>query len=308
MKSFTMKKILKPTIIILKGFVLGVSMALPGLSGGTMAFIMGIYEKLIEEISKLQRKHLNSLLLCLSFKRKQIKQSLVLFGETWDWAFLIPLILGIVFSIVIFVAFAPVFIEQYSLQFYSIVFGLVLASVFKPFKKMLKTARIFFLLFLSFVTNVVLFAFGANLSLFPGDLFPLIFIPVGFVVSAALIVPGLSGSYLLLIFGLYEKTLLALKQGELLVICCFLIGSITGILSTAKLIQYLIKNYFNETIAIILGLILGSLYAVYPLPKESLEVLLPFGIKEKIFLFYFISSFCAFLVLSLLYEKNSKPK
>lgn len=303
-----MKKTLKPIVTILKGFVLGISMALPGLSGGTMAFILGIYEKLIEEISKAQKQHLNSLLLCLSFKKNQFKKSIVLFGETWDWPFFIPLIFGIVFSVVVFVAFAPIFIEQYSLQFYSIIFGLVLASVIKPFKKIRKTARIFLILFLSFIINVVLFALGTNLSLPAEEFSPFIFLPVGFVISAALIVPGLSGSYLLLIFGLYEKTLLALKQGELFVIFCFLIGAIVGILSTAKVIQHLIKNYFNETIAIILGLILGSLCAVYPLPKESLEEFLSFDIKEQIFLFYSISSFCTFLVFSLLYERNFKTK
>ena len=297
---------LKITVIILKGFALGISMVLPGISGGTMAFILGIYEKLIGEISKAQTKHLKSLFLCLSFRRKQILQNALFLWNTWDWAFLAPLLFGVVFSGVLFVIFAPPVIDQHPLPFYSVIFGLVVASLFKPFKEMKKTAKSLFLLLLSFAANILLFSFGQNLYLFSGELLPLTFLPVGFLISIALIVPGLSGSYILLILGLYEKTLLAFRQGDLFVIGCFLMGLIIGVFSMAKLIQYLIQNYFNETMAIILGLILGSLYAVYPLPKESWEDILSFDIQKKIFLFYCSISFCIFMSCSFLYEMRSK--
>lgn len=297
-----MKKILEFAIMISKGFVLGIAMVLPGLSGGTMAFIMGIYEKLIGEVSKARTKHLRILFSCLSFKKNRIRKSLIFFGETWDWSFLVPLIFGVVFSGVLFVVLASPLIDQYSLQFYSIIFGLVLASVFKPFKTMEKTAKTFFLFFISFAINIFLFAFGENFSLFDGDFVFLVFLPVGFLVSAALMIPGLSGSYLLLVFGLYERTLLALRQGDLLIISCFLIGSMLGIFLTARFIQYLLKNYFNETMALILGLILGSLYTIYPLPKHSVEDILSFDIQKQIFLFYFVSSFLIFMIFDLFYE------
>lgn len=295
---------LNPIVLILKGSILGVSMALPGVSGGTMAFIMGIYEKLIGEVSKMRTRHIKKLFLCLSFKRDQIKQSFLFFWTTWDWAFLIPLGFGVICSGVIFIAFAYPIIEAYSLEFYSLIFGLVLASIFKPFKEMKKTTKTFFLFFISFVINALCFMLGAKFLLFSGEPMAIVFLPVGFIISIALIIPGLSGSYLLLIFGLYEKTLLALKQGELLVICFFLIGLILGVFSIAKLIQWMIQNYFHETMAVILGLILGSLYAVYPLPKESLGDLLLFDAQKKIFLFYFVTSFFVFIILSLFYEKK----
>ena len=305
-KDFIMRKMLKPITLFLKGFVLGISMVLPGLSGGTMAFVMGIYEKLIEEISKTQIKHLKKLFLCLTFKKQQIKESLLFFLTSWDWTFLIPLGFGIVFSGILFIAFAPQLIEQYSLQFYSLVCGLVLASLFKPFKEMKKTAKTFFLFFISFVINFILFAFGENLSLFSGDSVFLIFFPVGFLVSSALIVPGLSGSYLLVLFGLYEKTLLALREGDFLIIIFFLSGAIAGVFSVAKLIQRMIKNHFDESMAVILGLILSSLYAIYPLPKESITDILSFDMQKKIFLLYFISSSFVLISLSFFYEKRTK--
>lgn len=299
----------KITSLILKGFILGISMVLPGISGGTMAFILGIYEKLIGEISKTRIKHLKSLFLCLSLKKSQIQKGMLFLLKTWDWAFLMPLIFGIVFSVVLFVALASPLIEQYHLPFYSIIFGLVLASVFKPFKEMKKTAKTLSLFFLSLVINVVIFSFGKSMFLFSEEFLPVVFLPVGFLVSSTLIIPGISGSYLLVIFGLYEKTLQALRQADLVVIIFFSIGVILGLFSVARGINHLIKRHFNETIAVIVGLILGSLYAVYPLPKNSLKEILSFDTQKQTFFLFFIVSFFAFIILSFFYEKKlSKTK
>lgn len=298
---------LKIIPLILKGFVLGLSMILPGISGGTMAFIMGIYGKLIEEISKFKALHLQSLLSCLKFKRNQTKQTALLFSSTWDWAFLLPLMLGAILAIGLFIALAFPLIEQYRLQFYSLIFGLVLASLFLPFKKMKKTAMSLSLLFLSFVINAWIFALGKNLSLSLEGAGPLIFLPAGLLVSSALIVPGLSGSYLLVLFGLYEKTLLALKNWDFFTVFCFFAGGILGGFSIAKSIHYLLKNHFNETIAVILGLILSSLYIIYPL-SHSARDLLAFDSQTQTFLLYSVASFAGFMALSLFYEKKSNAK
>lgn len=290
---------LKIISLLLKGFVLGFSMMLPGLSGGTIAFVLGIYEKIISEISKFQLKPLKKSFSLFSLNRKKFKQFLLYLWETWDKAFLIPLMTGVFLSIGLFAVFALPFIEQYSLQFYSIVCGLVLASTLKPLKEIKKTRKTIFLLFLSFIVNTWLFAFGESLSLFSGSLAPILFLPVGFLISIALILPGLSGSYLLVILGLYEQSLLSLRQGELSVICFFILGAILGLFSTAKSINYYLKNYFDETLAVLLGLILGSLYAVYPLAKQSLQDILQFDTEKQVFLIYFIISFFVFIGLKL---------
>ena len=173
---------------------------------------------------------------------------------------------------------------------------------------MKKTVKIFFLLIFSFLINSFLFVWGDNLSLFSGEITPFGFLPIGFLVAMALIVPGISGSYLLLVLGLYKETLFALRQGDILVICFFSMGSILGIFLTARLIKYLIKNYFNETIALISGLILSSLYAIYPLPKETLEDVLSFGIQKNIFLFYFVNSFLIFIIFTFFHGVKKKPE
>ena len=303
-----MKKITSLTVLFVKGFVLGLSIVLPGLSGGTMAFILGLYEKLIGEISKAKVQDIKKLISFLSFNKQKAKEALLFFWTKWDWAFLVPLSFGLLCSGILFVALASPFIEKYSLQFYALVCGLVLASLWKPFQAMEKTGKNLFIFFISFVINFVLFVFGENFSLLSGkeDLLFLLFLPVGFLVSSALIIPGLSGSYLLVLLGLYEKTLLALKQGDLLVIVCFFVGTLIGIFSVARLIKKLLKNYFHQSMAVILGLILSSLYAVYPLPKESLEDIFSLERPNKIFLFYFISSFLIFIIFNILYERKRR--
>ena len=301
---------LKITRIILKGFVLGLAIMLPGISGGTIAFIIGIYEKLIEEISKLKVRDIKRFIPLISWNKKQIKKTVLFFKKNWDWNFLIPLVFGVVCSMALFVVFASPIINQYSLPFYSLIFGFVLASVSKPLKDMKKTAKNFLLMGISFVINFVLFAFmQENAFAFSGNLNPLFMLPIGFFISMTLIVPGISGSYLLLIFGLYEKTLLNLRDGNFFIICYFLTGAVLGVIFTARWIRYLIKNYFHETIALILGLILSSLYTIYPLPKESFSELLAFDEQKKTFLIFFISSFLLLMCLDAFYNtKESSLK
>lgn len=298
---------LKIIELILKGFGLGLAIILPGISGGTIAFIMGIYEKLIEEISKLKVRDIKRLTSLIFRNTKQIKKSALILKETWDWGFLIPLFFGVGCSMTLFVVFAAPIIDQYSLPFYSLIFGFVLASVFKPLKDMKKTTKTLSLMGLSFVINFFLFAFmEENALTLTGDLNPLFMLPIGFFISMALIVPGISGSYLLLVLGLYEKTLLNLREGNFLIICYFLIGATLGVIFTARWIRYLIKNHFHETIALILGLILGSLYAIYPLPKESFADLFTFDEQKRIFLVCFVISFLFLIGLDVFYKTKEK--
>ena len=291
-------------LISLKGFALGLSMVLPGISGGTMAFVMGIYEKLIKEISNFKIKHLKTLALCFSFNKKQIKTNFALLKNSWDWPFLIPLMIGAFTALILFVSLAGSFITQYSFEFYSIIFGLILASTLLTLQSAKKSLSFLLLLFSSFFLNFILFAFGSEfiptgseLTSAQKEVSTLIFLPVGFLISMALIVPGISGSYLLLVLGLYEKTLAALKSLDWLVISVFTFGVMLGFLLTAKLIQKMLKKYWNQSLAVIIGLMLGSLYAVYPLEKSSLSDFLVFNKNHALFLFYMLAGCVCFLAL-----------
>ena len=286
----------------LKGFVLGLSMVLPGISGGTMAFVMGIYEKLITEISNFKIKHVKNLFLCFSFNKKQVQKNFSILKNSWDWTFLIPLIAGALIAFIFFVSLAGAFIEQYSMEFYSIIFGLILASLIAPLQLAKKDFSFFLFLFASFFLNFLLFVFGAEFVATPKEAGLLIFLPVGFLVSMALIIPGISGSYLLLILGLYEKTLSALKSLDFFVISVFSVGVMLGFLLTAKLIQKMLDKYWNESLAVILGLMLSSLYAIYPLEKNFLI----FNKSQAVFLSYMLGAFVCFIVFHFLLVSPKK--
>ena len=291
-------------LIALKGFALGLSMVLPGISGGTIAFIIGIYEKLIKEISNFKIKHIKNFMLCFSFNKKQIKTNFTVLKNSWDWTFLIPLMLGAFIALILFVSFAGDFIAQYSFEFYSIIFGLIVASVIPTLRLAKKNLSFFLFLLGSFFLNFILFAFGSQFISINSELVSnskevssLIFFPAGFLISMALIVPGISGSYLLLVLGLYEKTLFALKSLNLFVICIFIFGVLLGFLLTAKIIQKMLKKYWNQSLAVIIGLMLGSLYVVYPLEKSSLNDFLVFNKSQTLFLIYMLAGCICFLAL-----------
>ena len=297
----------------LKGFALGLSMVLPGISGGTMAFVMGIYEKLIKEISNLKIKHVKTLILCFSFNKNQLKTNLSILKNSWDWSFLIPLMVGALTALVLFISLAGNFINQYSFEFYSIIFGLILASAIPALQQTQKSLSFFLFLFSSLFLNFVLFAFGSEFISANSELVSpskevstLIFLPVGFLVSMALIVPGISGSYLLLVLGLYEKTLLALKSLDFSIIFIFTIGVILGFLLTAKLIQKMLNKYWNQSLAVIIGLILGSLYSIYPLEKNSFSDLFIFNKSQALFLVYMLAGCSSFLALNFLLSSRQK--
>ncbi|MBC6415431.1 MAG: DUF368 domain-containing protein [Bdellovibrionales bacterium] len=289
-------------ILIVKGFFLGLSMVLPGVSGGTLAFIMGIYEKLIQEISLFKSSHIRNILKCFSFNKKQIHFHFSKLQNTWDWSFLIPLMFGVLSAPIGFILFTLEWIEKNNFIFYSLICGLVLASMISPFKQMKKSLQTFLFFFVSLIFNLAIFFYGKEFFILSKEIPSFLFFPIGFIVSIAFLVPGLSGSYLLLILGLYEKTLLAFKNLDFFIIGFFLLGGISGFILSAKGIQKLLQNYWNQSLACILGLILGSLYSLYPLKTH------PFiwDREQKLFLFYMTVGFLLFLLFHFYLGKKNK--
>ena len=311
-----MKGLIPFFLTSLKGFALGLSIILPGISGGTIAFVMGIYEKLIKEISNFKVIHLKTLALWFSFNKTQSKTGFSILKNTWDWSFLIPLIIGVTAALICFVSLAENFITQYSFEFYSIICGLVLGSMIPTLHSARKSFSFFLFLFSSLFLNFILFAFGSEFISFSFEsasdsksVNSLIFLPVGFLVSMTLIIPGVSGSYLLLVLGLYEKTLSALKSLDLFILSIFSLGAILGFLLTAKLIQNMLNKYWDQSLAVILGLMLGSLYAIYPLEKNSLSDFFIFNKSQALFLIYLLLGFVCFIIFhfSLSSQKKINP-
>lgn len=229
----------------------------PGVSGGTIAFITGIYEELI---SSIQSVNLTTL--------KLLSQGKFLrFWEVINGRFLFVLLLGILVSIFSLAKGVTYALENYPIHLWSFFFGLILISAVVVVRNINQWS-------VGKGFLIILGAIGAFLltSITPAsspDTLLFVFIS-GLIAICAMILPGISGSFILVILGKYEYILNSLKDLDFLVIIVFAIGCVIGLLSFARLISWTFRNYHDFTIAVLAGFMIGSLNKVWPW-KEVLE-------------------------------------
>ena len=296
-----------PLLLFLKGGALGLSAILPGVSGGTMAFILGLYRELIDEIAKIRAGHIT--LLPIFFRRGADSSP---FPKLYNWSFLLPLAAGAALSLAAFAAAAPALIEANPLEFRSLIFGFVLASLFAPLKEMEKSFKTVSLLLASAAAHFSLFYFVGGIAeegaaAAPPAAFLLWSAPAGLLAALALIIPGVSGAYLLILLGLYHPLLEAIRGFDLAALSLFAFGGIFGIVFAARGISRLLRLFFHEAMALICGLILGSLCAVWPFPGKSPLALLSFGPEQQSFFIWFGGAFALVLALTAARGLKKKP-
>jgi len=244
-------------IIAMKGMGMGAADVVPGVSGGTIAFITGIYEELIESIKSV---NLNSIKLLMQFKLKD-------FWKAVNGNFLLTLVTGIAISFFSLAKLIKNLLEQQPILIWSFFFGLIVASALVIAKKITewKLRSIIAILVgigIAYMVTVVTPAETTNAYWF-------LFLS-GALAICALILPGISGAFILLLLGKYEFVLNALSSFKLDVIAVFGVGAAAGLLSFSNLLSWLLKKYHNMTIALLSGFMIGSLNKVWPW-KETLS-------------------------------------
>jgi putative membrane protein len=228
--------------------LMGAADVVPGVSGGTIAFITGIYDRLIGGIKDAGRA-----LRALASGRVRDAWKLI------DWRFFLPLFLGIAVAFLIGSRFIPAMIEQYPAAVFSFFVGLVIASAWFLYRQIPRHDA----------TGIGLIVLGTlvglGIALTPATrstgVPPVwwIFL-LGAIAICAMVLPGISGSYILLILGQYEFMLSALHELNIPYIVAFMGGATIGLLSFARLVSYLLKKYHAYTFSCLLGLMIGSLY------------------------------------------------
>jgi putative membrane protein len=237
--------------LFLKGMAMGGADVVPGVSGGTIAFITGIYEELLNSIKSFDTIAIRFL---AKFKIKE-------FWKHINGNFLVVLLSGIIFSIATLARIISYLLEYYPIQLWSFFFGLIIISAFVVAREITKwTPDVVVAGF--FGIGVALYITLATPAQTPTDLW-FIFLS-GAIAICAMILPGISGSFILLIMGKYEYIISALRNMDLAIILVFIAGCIIGLLSFAKLISWLLKNYHNLIIAILAGFMIGSLNKIWP--------------------------------------------
>ncbi|MCD8414760.1 DUF368 domain-containing protein [Tenacibaculum dicentrarchi] len=239
-------------VIILKGIAMGAADVVPGVSGGTIAFISGIYEELLNAISAV------NLDLFKILKKEGVKSA---------WAqlngnFLAALFTGIFISIISLAKAIKWLLINQPILLWAFFFGLVLASIIYIVKQVKHWS------FKGIFIGVLAVFFGYLITVLPAvngqEVSYLFLVFSGAIASCAMILPGISGSYILLLIGVYPLVMNALTNSELKTISAIVIGVMIGLTTFSKLLKWLFYNYKNEMLIALTGLMLGSLNKVWP--------------------------------------------
>ncbi|MCW4631389.1 MULTISPECIES: DUF368 domain-containing protein [Marinomonas] len=237
--------------VYLSGLLMGAADVVPGVSGGTIAFILGVYDRLIGALSGVNR-HSASMLL---------KGDLKALWRHFDGTFLLTLGSGIVTSIFLLAGLITHLLAEYPSYLWSFFFGLILASAYFLIHQIIGFS------WRHFVGLILGVATGASLSLLVPTQLNTSLVMVfasGMIAICAMILPGISGSFLLLMMGMYGFILSAVKNLDFLVIFIFAVGALIGLLSFSKVLHYLLNHARSMTLSFLTGVMLGALVKVWP--------------------------------------------
>ena len=240
---------------------MGAADVVPGVSGGTIAFISGIYEELVTSLNNIN----------FSFFKNWKEEGFLKAWHALNGNFLLALAIGIAISIISLAQLISWLLENEPILVWSFFFGLVLASVFFVARDINKWN----------LSTIIVFLAGAALAYFitgmtpatNNESLPFLFLS-GALAVCAMILPGISGAFILVLLGSYKTVLDAVHQRDYLIIVVVGIGAVFGLLSFARLLKWMFQRYKNLTLALLTGFILGSLNKIWPWKKvlESKEI------------------------------------
>lgn len=252
-----MRNIKDYLLLLTKGIGMGAADVVPGVSGGTIAFITNIYEELIDSLKSVDAYALK-LLKELEFKA---------FWKHINGNFLLSVILGIIISIVSLARVLHYVLNEHPIQIWSFFFGLVLISAIWVLNRV-KAWKVTSLIFTLIGVGLAYYITIATPATTPESL-PYVFLS-GAIAICAMILPGISGSYILLVLGKYQFILGSLKEFDIGVILIFVLGCIVGLLSFVRVVSWFLRKYHDPTITFLAGFMLGSLNKIWPW-KETLS-------------------------------------
>lgn len=245
------RSLVQYALITLKGMAMGAADVVPGVSGGTIAFISGIYEELITSINNID----------LSLFKTWKQEGLTSAWRKLNGNFLVALFLGIFISLLSLATLVSWLLENEPILLWSFFFGLVAASVFFVGKEIQNWnfAAVLFLACGAAVAYYVTILPPSGSS----DSLPFLFLS-GALAVCAMILPGISGAFILVLLGSYKTILDAVHERDITLIAIVGAGAIFGLLSFARLLKWMFNNYKNITLAILTGFIVGSLNKIWP--------------------------------------------
>ena len=287
------------------GMVIGASMLIPGVSGGCMAIILGIYDELISLVSNIRKAFIKNSLVLINYLAGGLL-GVILISEpllrlvTWQRIPCMYFFIGAIIACIPPLYRRAIYGQRYNSPGFSVDGLDIKGSTMVHRREKIKVVNI--------LAGIVGAGIGISLQYVPTNLITtsntfsivtvIALLVSGFILAVALVLPGISGSYILLIFGLYDITLIALKEIDLPFLIPLAVGALIGTFGTASLIDKLMKRHPQFIYLLIIGFMIGSLYQVFPgLPK---------GINIPISIVTFAVGFIVIFVLGLFGDRDKK--
>ncbi len=237
--------------VIVVGFIMGAAEVVPGVSGGTIAFVSGIYERLVVSIHRLTPLRVWHL------RHQGIKG----LWQSLDMSFLLMLFGAMAVSILVLARGISYLLNNHPVALWAFFFGLVLTSVWVVGRKL----RPFNVeIMMAIATGAIIGIVVSRVVPLEAEVSPLALFAGGCIAVCAWILPGLSGSFVLLILGLYQTVIEALKNFEFMTLFYLGAGCAIGLISFAQLLSFVLSRFHNPTLAVLTGFMLGSLLKIWP--------------------------------------------
>jgi len=245
-------------ILAAKGFCMGAADVVPGVSGGTMAFILGIYTQFINAIRSFDVIWLQHVF------KLELKPAL----QRPHFGFLIPLFIGLVCALLFFtrVVPLPILLHTHPEIIYGLFFGLIVGSIIAilPEIERFDTSAVFFLSLGTGLGWLIVTIVPVNTP----DSAWFIFLS-GMLAISAMLLPGISGSFILLILRKYDTILNAIGHFHLMVLIPFGLGVLTGLIVFSRLLSWLLARFYRATLLVIIGILIGSLWVIWPFQERE---------------------------------------
>ncbi|WFB36376.1 DUF368 domain-containing protein [Kiritimatiellota bacterium B12222] len=261
--------------IFFTGFCMGAADIVPGVSGGTMAFIMGVYQDLLEGIKSFN----------ITLIRKALRFDLKAVFAQIPWQFFLFLGAGLVLAVGVLAGLLHNAYEHHQVKLYAFFFGLVLASIVLLARGVPWTIQ----RLLGLVVGTLCGYLAVTIA--PIEQLPstfLVHMGCGAIAITAMILPGISGSFLLLIMGKYDTAIGAVKEFDLITLAPFALGAVLGILAFSRFLSWLLHRWEHLAMAVLIGFMAGSLRKLFPWKEVLSSITKPDGevvvIQDKLLL------------------------
>ena len=252
-----------------KGVAMGAADIVPGVSGGTIALISGIYEELIFTL-----KNIN-----LSLLKTLLKDGFKVFWKNLNGNFLSILLLGIASSVILLAQVIVFLLDNHEFKIWGFFFGLIISSAFLIIKDVNPLNTIQIIWILSGIVIAALISLSNTTQIPDTDIY--IFL-TGSIAITAMILPGISGSFILLLLSKYEYIITAIKEFNIRTLLVFALGCIFGLIIFSRILHFLFQNYKMNLLSLLSGFLIGSLIKIWPFRKALETRINSDGMEEVI--------------------------